>query len=1811
MTKLSAVSPGSSRSNVAPFQRRVPCSPTFVGVRNAEVATSVRLPGSAELTGPERALYREILDSGAPEAHTLAALLCRKLRAAKSPAARAEIHAVFADALAARGQHASVISALGLNALHAALDRAGWATLTHALPSVAVLAACSQLIRGGSWNQIVAALPSLAALLPSLRHFAQFDQLVASLPDALRDSLAALHAWVEQTDAALVPRLQVAPATALVVTALLWHLQGTLPRPQAPLQGIAAFIAGLPRHWQRLASANAAGGALLAPVTLPPVPRQLTFVRSGAAEIAPGPLLPLDAAVPQVVGDAGMTSGAGRPGDTSLMAGAAGIVVSGLALVWQGLRMMSAGSAEPAVEAAAGPLLPRVEPPPVPPHVKAMIRMLDDIVEVDAMRAGDESSVWHALRAAVRGNRTGSMAPADWVALQLWANGVDEEVVAHEPPQAPTSVRSPELLRRRRSAGASPSGQGLPRAAAPLDVTEQRLLQIASQELVDAALALPPGPTDPEDLIAGNHDQVALNQARVNLRRWMEGLHNAGHAPATTLMTALRWVGTSDVRLQLVADWLPRLDKRIAAALTQNIKGITGNTVDPTRIFRNTFAASSPWPEWARRQRRFNPEKFRGVPPTARVYSTLLSSNTLVEAAVLAPETDPTRTVLQFNGTAQLCLPADLCSSVSLEEFNRANDGLDHMGGFLDQLNDFINGCRRPGPQPERDAYVDAMRKRLAGAGTLLVAMGQMGGAGKWLLDSLLKHPTRFGVGPGPLGRALAMPGQDIQVTTLVARPPGQGDVPLQGLLLATSAPSVERPSGAVLLIAPLRQPVVEEFASTGEALRQVGRELPQRLHAWVAVDHHAQWGGGNGPLHRGASVDADLLQELFFHQLSLRRSQLQHAGTGSHAAAQARKDYLALDQRLLTLPAAVPLPMLVAARERLDPTLVDLYSPEGEQWLAQAGMLPAIVLRHVDVEGARWLANLGSRHSLVKGTYPLASRYVAAQLEAALLTAHGVAIDAEEWSLVLFSGGTPSTASFSGFVHDAAQKLADCPLVECALTRAKGFPDGAPGSATLGIYSDPAATAFDADTELADLLPGQLIATLRGLDLRSGYLDALNDFWRQRRSDVVACVRSVYMSSAWQQFGEGSLTPEGLDVAVAATGYLLPRQAEDPSFTVRMSDGAQVSWVSLYGARSTLMRISNAAHPEVLLYSPGDPVAFREFADGAQLDAWLTRVVGDEQGRSWLNASFDLADLQDGWFSNGVGSALETAQAELFQGDAASLAIQGKDLFDAMVSRLQIHTLRDAETLFVSNWEIWRDQLQRVLQDVDLALGIASLVFPGLLPVVAVVAVVGGAEAALGVEQAIDGRTQAVRRQGAVNAGFGLFGVALSAPFAVAGTAARDAADGLRATGPVQAVAEAGAADPLHALSARYAQPASLVVEGARPADNGVYHYLGRHYIRQAGTTYEVVLDKANRTWRLKNPSPANLYQDPVRLNPDGLWEPHSDVGLRGGAPNSGADMRNLEVNYRRALQAEQSPQGASLLSSARADFDWGRMHPGRVIVPDTARASVTLQEMKELFVSGRLEQVQRGALSTVIAWAERSERLESVVRMEEEVREAVHFNGGHLYTVSQSLLDSRSGRSMGWCTGLSRIMAVAIAQHEELALVANLREAMRLPEQGMGAEFLSHVRDAQGVALLPGAVSAQTRIGFDELGRFLSGLKQEGVFILTGSQHSMVLAKQSAGDGKWLHLLYDPNLGLMQFRNVNKFGRWMRQLFSSRYFSNLQRASSGQSGETLAEMYGATRPGALGEPTLFMIRQVDTAKFLQQARQRGWTRLLEQVPA
>ncbi|MEZ0602478.1 hypothetical protein ACAX43_10075 [Paraburkholderia sp. IW21] len=62
-----------------------------------------------------------------------------------------------------------------------------------------------------------------------------------------------------------------------------------------------------------------------------------------------------------------------------------------------------------------------------------------------------------------------------------------------------------------------------------------------------------------------------------------------------------------------------------------------------------------------------------------------------------------------------------------------------------------------------------------------------------------------------------------------------------------------------------------------------------------------------------------------------------------------------------------------------------------------------------------------------------------------------------------------------------------------------------------------------------------------------------------------------------------------------------------------------------------------------------------------------------------------------------------------------------------------------------------------------------------------------------------------------------------------------------------------------------------------------------GQHYITSGGKTYPARFDLDNNTWRVYQPDNAYRPQYPVRLNAQGDWEVHNNVGLKGGMnPNS-----------------------------------------------------------------------------------------------------------------------------------------------------------------------------------------------------------------------------------------------------------------------------------------------------------------------------------
>ncbi|MFL9907378.1 hypothetical protein [Paraburkholderia sp. RL17-337-BIB-A] len=78
--------------------------------------------------------------------------------------------------------------------------------------------------------------------------------------------------------------------------------------------------------------------------------------------------------------------------------------------------------------------------------------------------------------------------------------------------------------------------------------------------------------------------------------------------------------------------------------------------------------------------------------------------------------------------------------------------------------------------------------------------------------------------------------------------------------------------------------------------------------------------------------------------------------------------------------------------------------------------------------------------------------------------------------------------------------------------------------------------------------------------------------------------------------------------------------------------------------------------------------------------------------------------------------------------------------------------------------------------------------------------------------------------------------------------------------------------------------QPEADSLKAAMGWKNVLIDNNGQHYINSGGKTYPARFDMDNNTWRVYQPDNAYRPQYPVRLNAQGDWEVHNNVGLKGG---------------------------------------------------------------------------------------------------------------------------------------------------------------------------------------------------------------------------------------------------------------------------------------------------------------------------------------
>lgn len=1471
-----------------------------------------------------------------------------------------------------------------------------------------------------------------------------------------------------------------------------------------------------------------------------------------------------------------VASGAAARGGRGLLAMATGLVGSGAGLATLGWRW--AFGTKPST--------------PTPAGVREAVGLLDHVIARDG-----GGSLWHALWHRVHaadGDEPERLVAA--ISDQLEANEIAAEVVdAFDLSTAHNNAGAVRRVRRTPETVLSPPADHAGR---------RRVEQVrrASGWLIEAARHAPPPPALPEMRDAG----MDLAVVRSRMSSWIQAMGSNATTQHARLATAWRDIVASEQDLVRARAALPQLDAHLAEQVATDVRAVTGQTIDPSQIYLDIFQVNEPWPEWEARQLRPPLAAFRTQLHKAsrdqRVRSDLVSAHTLVGAALLPFQADPVHAALYYRGVPETYFPVQECRELTLAQFNQAVRGRDYLGAFRRRYDACLEDAWYQRATPGSEQFVAGISRQLSGAAVLLNAAGQLGNEAAALVQTLVDFPARFSTAEASNGRALALPGRQIDVHALAANASGRA-VPLHGVVLVTASAVPGQPEPPVLVVSDSRTPLVEAFASREMALQCLTMEVARHLPARVAVADHGHWRQARPPVLPAYVIEGDFRWSLFMQAVQLRHAQLRPPGMT--LPIRVRQAFNALDATLAARPLPVPIPVLAAAAELAALDVADIVARGAAHWSARFPASTPGALRNAGMDGARWLHALSAGRRLIEHSYPSLLAFVQRRLDEEIMRRYRIAFDSSNCYIVAFSGGLPSRQASSGWIHSHHQRLHAASFAECVMTRAQDFDDDP--AQQFGLYHCQDSAFFDESSEVIGLLPEQLLSMARELDVQGEYLAALDAFWQAHETQVLTQLRGGYLHACWQQYAEGSLSVRGMQLALGVFGEMDAADSQDPAYLPVPRNGTRTGWLGIHGMASSVLHITDDQGPEVVLYFAHDRDRFHEFSSVADMMGWVERAVGTELGRQWLESAFDLADLQDGWISNGVHTAMGNGARAMF-GDGRGVSPIAGEASVALVRRLRDRSRRDAQTLMTSPWEAFRRHWTPRLARFDQAVGLASVFMPALLPLVAIGSVV---ELAVGLEQAIDGDTARSRQAGASAAAAGLFGLALSAPLGTARLAALAVHDGARLQPAVQAAVSEQVRDPLQHLAGRYSQP--VVLAGARAADNGVYDYLSRQYIGQGDHAYEVAFDRSHRTWRLRDPRPGSSYHPPVRLNADGLWEPHSDVGLRGGAPEATvaqepARRSSLDLTYRNALNLHMERLRSRSLDSAMRDFKWGQDHWQRVVAPALLKDSTGVARMKELFVSGTLDPVQQGALSVIIERLESTLRAERYAMMETMVDEGVSNAGGRFHPASQGLLGEANGSTSGMCTGLSRIMAVALGRGEERTMLEHLRDAIGEPGRAGSAATFGVVRDAQGVALERGSMSSTSLIALSQLAGFLGGVAENSEFILSGSRHSMTCAVRVASNGRREFLLYDPNFGLASFDREDRFARWLPTLFATRSFSELLGAGMEGRPETLAELYGAfSTPGSLRYQ--FHLRQVHSERLQQQAVARGWGILLDQV--
>lgn len=287
-------------------------------------------------------------------------------------------------------------------------------------------------------------------------------------------------------------------------------------------------------------------------------------------------------------------------------------------------------------------------------------------------------------------------------------------------------------------------------------------------------------------------------------------------------------------------------------------------------------------------------------------------------------------------------------------------------------------------------------------------------------------------------------------------------------------------------------------------------------------------------------------------------------------------------------------------------------------------------------------------------------------------------------------------------------------------------------------------------------------------MDFHTRYTADLKTYWHEHLHTYAQCLKLNFIAACNKQAADGSLSNDAVRLAWQVAGLETG------------SSDAQVRMLNVYGYPATdMVCFKRKGVARVVLYIPGNASPLHEFASHGELKDWFAGQCRDPLKRHALQAHFNQADAPDGLSFSGLSTALdglaiypEVLQLDShrpgfsvagswsprdyvnYKGSTYSPPVQDP-LFTVLAERYRKRSLQDADFLITSDSEISKAKWRGYLDSTLTYLAPLALVVPEVWPLFAI----GGvAQFGLGLDQAINGKSQQDKTDGVSAAEFGLF---------------------------------------------------------------------------------------------------------------------------------------------------------------------------------------------------------------------------------------------------------------------------------------------------------------------------------------------------------------------------------------------------------------------------------------------------------------------